>query len=219
MLGKGKVVAAAVLVCLVSRTAFASPTYSLSFDVTNLSYDVDDLYLYSDLGSSLAVSPSPAEMAPPSEILDGGSYSSGPADELLIGVANFDSANHLVLFANTGFAGTQSNPSLGSGVGQTFNTEFSTNETTLIDDILGGSSSDLDAVAMFAASIISTYGFAPNDSFGIIAFSCGTNIGGGQSNFAVTPLPSSWSVLLLGLVCFGLIVYRRQNGSHSLAPV
>lgn len=219
MLRLQNLIAVVALGCFTATSAFAGtimpPTsYSLSFDVTNLSYAVNDLYLFSSFGSSLAISPNSADATPPSETLNGGTYFSEPAHVLLIGVANFNSANHLVLFANTSFAGTQSDPNSGSAVDQNFDTLFTTDEGTLITDILTGGS-NLIGLDMFAASIINSDGFGPNDPFGIIAFSGGTNIGGGQSDFVATPLPASWTALLLGFIAFGLILYRQQSAASA----
>lgn len=204
-------IAAAALGCLVSTTAFANTitSYSLNFDVTNLSYGVDHIFVYTDLGSSLGVStPTSPEVAPPGETLGGGSYMSLPSDVLLMGVSDLGGiSDHLVLFTNSTFAET----------GTAFPGGY--NENTLITDLLNNNSMD-STILSFAASLVTTAGFGPNNPFGIIAFSGGMLIGNGQSNLSATPLPSSWSAMLLGLVGFGLVVYRRQNrGAATLSPL
>jgi hypothetical protein len=39
----------------------------------------------------------------------------------------------------------------------------------------------------------------------------------GRSNVSATPLPPAWSMLLIGLGCFGMIISRRQRKKSALA--
>jgi len=45
----------------------------------------------------------------------------------------------------------------------------------------------------------------------------GTQGGGTVGNVSTTPLPSAWTMMLLGLASLGFIAYRRQKHSTSLA--
>jgi hypothetical protein len=121
----------------------------------------------------------------------------------LIGV-DTSASNTLALFTNGTFATTAITGA------ETFDQYFDINPAALISDLLNGGGASLGQ--FISAAISDGMGFVPGGQFTVLSWDQPVNGGSGTSiaDPAATPLPATWTMLLIGLISFGLFTYRRQ---------
>jgi hypothetical protein len=130
----------------------------------------------------------------------------------LVGISGQSSSNTLALFTSTNFANyALTDPTVST---TPFSTFFGVNPASLISDLQNGGGSSL--TAFIGAAISDNIGFSVPGQFGVLAWDQPGAGGSGGSANANTPLPSTWTMMLIGLIGVGFFAYRRQKQGPAL---
>ena len=130
-----------------------------------------------------------------------------------IGTYGDPSNNTLALFTNTTFA----NNVLTNDSTTSFASFFGVDPASLISDLeFEGDGSSLSA--FIAAAVADNLAFSVPGPFSILAWdqpSSGGPNGNINPDVTPTPLPSTWTMMLIGLVGFGFFAYRSSRRSSA----
>lgn len=197
---------------------------SVDYVISNLTYQVDNIIRFNEgacSGGRGGTYTAPATSSPYS--LANVFYPDGHDWLFLLGTATDLAGDppgqkHVVVFGGTQWAASAQNIAFGT----LFPTTLESNLIAALEDAASGNGvqSSYDYIDNFWNGDAQNAGlkFAPGDSFSIMAFSTGQNIGSGSTTFTPAggvPEPASWTLLIGGFGMLGTALRRRQR--HALA--
>jgi hypothetical protein len=193
-----------------------SGDFTLSLDVTGATGNFTDVVIFtSNPGANPPTGSSAGQFTIGNGTFNDPFTLPGPYDTtsvLLLGINSIDGG--LALFSSNDFTGDEFD-------GNPFFASYT--EANLVSDLTSPSMAGNIELNSFATLLFNdcpstcfNFGFTVGSGFDITAFSTGTSDGTGTSNFApagATPLPSTWTMMLIGLAGLGFVAYRRQRQS------